>query len=248
MGKRKLPPSFFGRVEPSEQQRARAAATIQRFVRLRRLLAVCLDPISQEAVPYREAVMLAEAGGIEQWHSASSLAAFFIATANFCNPLSRRQLRCWEISKVIKKQPGRLRPLLAATYRARVSLQKYRLETEGFDATSDAEESLDGALGDILSAIEGFSFDQRPRGLTYLLSRYEDGLRSLVLLSPARAKMLCLRHRDVVKNLGFFCSPWVAADLAKLQEELVLRYAEDVEESAIVPILKEYLLQRLDFK
>jgi hypothetical protein len=246
--KRKLPPSFFGRVEPSEQQRASAAVKIQRFLRRCRSIASCVDPIAQEAIPYREAVMLAEAGGVEQWHSASSLVAFFLVTANFCNPLSRRQLRCWEVAKIIQKQPRRLRPLLAATYTARLALQKYRIETEGSDLASTTEESLDETLHRILADVEGFSFDYRPRGLTYALSQYEDGLQDLALLSRDRARKLCLRHREVVKNRGFFCPPPVAADLEKLQDELVLRHAAQAAEPHAVPILKEYLLQRLEFK
>ena len=240
--KRKLPPSFFGRVDPSKEQQTRAAIVIQRFMRLR------LDPIEQEAIPFREAVMLSEAGGVEQWHSASSLAAFFLVTANFCNPLSRRQLRCWEVTKIIQKQPRQLRPLLAATYTARFALQKYRLETEGSDLASSTEESLDETLHRMLSAVEGLSFDYRPHGIAYALSQYEDGLQDLVLLSHTRARKLCLRHREVVKNRGFFCPPRLAEDLAKLQEELVLRHAAEASEGLTMPILKEYLLQRLEFK
>lgn len=252
--KRKLPPTFFGREPPGEEQRARAAVLIQRFLRLRRRLAACVDPITQEPIPVAEAVALTEAGGVEQWHSAKSLAGFFLTTANFCNPLSRRQLRCWEVFKIVDRQPRRLRPLLVATYIARAVLQRYKFESEGADLASTTEEALDEMLHGMLADVEGLSFDFRPRSLAHGLRQYEEGLQDLFFLAKLRARALCLRHREVVKNRGFFCPPRLGAELEALQERLVLSRAGDAATTAAaaapppMPILKEYLLQRLEFR
>jgi len=251
--KRKLPPTFFGPEPPSEAQRVRAAVRIQRFLQLRRRLAACVDPITQAPIPVAEAVALTEAGGVEQWHSAKSLADFFLATANFCNPLSRRPLRCWEVFKIADRQP-RLRPLLVATYVARAVLQRYRLESEGVDLASTTEEALDETLQGMLADVEGFSFDVRPRSLAHSLRQYEQGLWNLSHLAKSRARALCLRHREVVKNRGFFCPPRLGEELEALQERLVLGGVGTAATTAAVaaapptPILKEYLLQRLEFR
>jgi len=247
--KRKLPPSFFGKASPSEETRRAAAARIQRFVRWRRALAAQLDPIRQEPIPPREAIMLLEAGGAQHWFSASSLASYFVSTARFCNPLSRRPLWCWEINRILLMQPRAARPLIAATYIARFALQKDAHENDGADLVSSVEESLDAGLQNLLSDAEECFFDFQVEGSFAELEEYEDNLRYLARLSRTRAQTLCLRHHEIAKNRGVFCPQLLCSELDAIQEKILMK--RPVVESPLtdpMPILKAALLRRLQFQ
>lgn len=247
--RRKLPPSFFGKVPPSEQCRKQAAERIQKFVRWRRSLVGQIDPILHEPIRPCEAVMLLETGGVRHWFNASSLASYFISTACFNNPLSRRPLWCWEVNRILLMQPRRMRPLIAATYIARFALQKDAHENEGAGLASSVEESLDIAFERLLCKAELLFFEFRLEGFFAGLEDYEDNLLDLVCVSQGRAKTLCLRHREVVKNRGIFCPQLLGAELADIQERLVMKKSGGPSDAADhIPILKTALMRRLQFQ
>jgi len=246
--KRKLPVSFHGIVAPSKESRIQAAMRIQRFLRWRRELAAHLDPISQERILPREAVVLLEAGGVQHWFSAGSLASYFISTARFCNPLSRRPLRCWEVNQILFKQPAKMRPLLAATFVARFALQKDAHENAGTDLASSMEDTLDMTLEAMLSKAEKTIFEFRIERLLVELEDYEETLYDLCCISARRADSLSQRHREIAKNRGFFCPQMLASELAAIHEKIVVdQNVRDGEVQVPMPILKEALLRRLRF-
>ena len=246
--KRKLPATFYD-LEPSEAKKKQAVVRIQRFLRWRRTLATQVDPIRQERIPPKEAVILLETGGVEHWYSASSLASYFIATACFCNPLSRRPLWCWEVNRILQMQPRSLRPLITATYKARFALQKDAHENDGAGLASSTEETLDANLQSLLSEAEMLFFDFRVDGFLAELEEYEENLRDLVSLSAAHAKSVCLRHREVAYNRGIYCPGRLAEELKDIQDKIVLKRGVAAREiTEPMPILKVALLRRLEFK
>ena len=247
--KRKLPATFYGPLPPSEETKIEAAKRLQRFLRWRRMLAAQVDPILQEPIAPKDAVRLLEANGVENWFSAASLAAYFIATARFWSPLSRRPLWCWEVVRVMRLQPRRLQPLVGATYIARFALLKDAYENEDRDSTSTAEEDLDASFQSMLARAEACFFECHLECFMDDLDDYEDALHNLARLSLQRATAVCRRHREAVSNLGVICPPQLGAAIRGIQDGVVLKKSPP-QGNASLPssILKSYLLKRLDFQ
>jgi hypothetical protein len=213
------------------------------------MLAAQVDPILQEPIAPKDAVRLLEANGVENWFSAASLAAYFIATARFCSPLSRRSLWCWEVIRISRLQPRRLQPLVGATYIARFALLKDAYENEGRDPTSAAEEGLDASFQSLLARAEACFFEYPLECFLDDLDDYGDALYDLARLSMQRATAVCGRHREVVSNLGIICPPQLGAAIGGIQDIVVLKKPPPQgNESLPSSILKSYLLKRLDFK
>jgi hypothetical protein len=93
-------------------------------------------------------------------------------------------------------------------------------------------------------------FDFRLEGFCDDLEDYEDALLDLVCLSQARAKHLCLRHREVAKNRGIFCPQLLGAELDDIQERVVIKMSGMMSSATAdpTPILKTALLRRLQFQ
>ena len=260
--RRKLPPCFSQeRPPPSQERRDGAAVSIQRFLRWRRNLREHTDPILQGPLRPREAIYLTEPGGVAHWYNASSLAAYFLSTACFCSPLSRRQLWCWEVTKILAKQPPRTQPLLWATYIAREPLQKALHQQEGTDMAAAAlEDSADERLQGMLRDAEG-AFLVFDLGRTIDdLDDYEDDVTELMFLATDKARCLCHRHKEIISKRGLFCPPELA-DGVQAAHDRVLRRASDLEadgqgpdrqrknrDQACSSVLQQALVRRLEFK
>jgi hypothetical protein len=249
--RRKLPPSFRGlRCASSERQR-RAAIQLQRFWRWTRAVRGRVDPILQEPVRIKEAVRLVEVGNVEHWYNASSLASYFLSTACFNNPLSRRELWCWEVLKIANKVSSGLRPVLLATYVAREALQKEAYEAQGSGLDAAFEESADDRLQAILGSAEALFFNFNLNSILEELDEYERDLAHLNLISQKKASDLCLRHRDVVAKRGFICPPNLARELGIIYTRILKKNKRGGEQQPPRTegpcILRDVLLRRLEF-
>ena len=153
------------------------------------------------------------------------------------------------MNRILLMQPRKVRPLIAATYIARYALQKDARENEGADLASSVEESLDLGFERMLSKAEMMFFEFRLEGFFAALEDYEDNLLDLVCLSRERAKTLCLRHREVAKNRGMICPLQLNAELADIQERIVMKRSAGVsDDQDPMPIIKTALLRRLLFQ
>jgi len=247
--RRRLPPSFDLHLHA-------AAKKIQRFWRWRRQLAQELDPILHEPIAPRELVELAEPNGSRHRFAAASLAAYFLKTACFCSPLSRRELFFWEVAKVLRRAPAGLRAPLLATWMARQALQRAAYERQGLDQAWELEETLDQLLQELLDVGEAYLFDFEPAAVQPELLRYRAMLASLHREGPEQARQLAARHAAVAERRGVFCPAALAAALRRTQAEACRqpRRGRPPELTAVSPpqpasssLLLEVLRARLDF-
>lgn len=214
--RRKLPPSF-------ELHLHDAARKVQRFLRWRRELSRELDPLLQAPIPPRLLVELREPGGAQHRFAAPGLASYFLKTACFSNPLSRRELHAWEVARVMSRLPELEWPLLIATYVARRHLQRLAYETQGFDALLDLEEQIDEQLQTMLGLAEACPFDFELDFVLSELHRYRVMFGELHREDEGRAKSLCLRHDATAERRGLFCPQALAAALKNQRREACRR-------------------------
>jgi len=250
--RRKLPASFFRKppplkLSPNQAVLVRAAVCIQRFVRLRKVVSSLVDPILQSPVVLREAVKFVEPGGVEHWFNSSSLSQYFLATASFCNPLSRRILWFWEVMNVVQKQPKNLRSILIATYKARDFLQKDAREHEGSDTFSAMEDMADESLQAILEKAELCFCSFTPSAVEGSLSTYEDDLLDICEADPARAVKVCIRHSEVVCKRGLLCPLELKGEFQDIHDKIIKKYKSAVSAPVHKSILAAALARRMSF-
>jgi len=188
----------------------------------------------------------------EYWFNASSLAAYFISTANFCNPLTRRELHPYEIDAVVKLQPKAVKHVLVATYLAHQGLQRFAYENQDADTFSMLEGSADMKLQTILDVAELQLFDFSLESLLGLLDEYEDALADLLSESVSKTRVVCVRHMDITMKRGIFCPYALSTELATIHKRLLA--SDDgcdcpgpTPPPILVPLLGTALLQRLKF-
>jgi hypothetical protein len=244
--KRKLPASF----SLAEEARAREAARlIQRLLRLRWALGRLADPVSLERIPLRHAFCLFEpASGVTHWFDARSFASYVLATACFHNPLTRREMHSWEVGRLVRSQPRLLRDVIRGTFQARHALQKFAYESEGMDLASSVVASIDTCLQDMLKVAELNFFDFSLLLVQDLLEAYEDLLLDLHSFSTEKARAACVRHRAVMEKRGLLCPEELLGEVKLLHSHWEQSRREEAEERAPVPLLKEWVLQRLKFR
>jgi len=111
------------------------------------------------------------------------------------------------------------------------------------------EDTLDDNLENMLSEAEHAFFEFRLEELSSELDEYEDNLEDLARASPAKAKSLLIRHREVSKNRGVFCPQHLTLALEEIQERVVSKRSTSSHEVAEpIPILETALLRRLNFE
>lgn len=246
--KRKLPASFTMTEEARQREAARC---IQKLLRLRWTLGSLTDPVSLERIPLRHAFCLYEpSSAVVHWFDERSFASYVLATACFHNPLTRRDLHSWEVGRLVRSQPRATRELLKGTFQARVALQKFAYESEGMDVASSVAASIDTCLQDLLRIAELNFFDFSLLLVTDHLEVYEDLLQELHSLSTEKGRAACVRHRSVLEKRGLLCPTELLEEVKLLHSlwEGSHHQGEAAEDRAPVPLLKEWVLQRLKFR
>jgi len=244
--KRKLPPSFSLTQARRDHEAARC---IQKYVRLRRSLSEVTDPLTLEKIPLRYAFSLCEpTGGLVHWFDVRSFVSYLLSTACFHNPLSRRDLHSWEVSRLIRSQPSGTRSLIRATFLAKDALQRYSYESEGMDIVSNTITYIDACLQELLKIAENNFFDFSLLLVVEHIQSYEDLLVDLHSLSLEKARATCLRHKAVLQQRGILCPLELLEDIKQIHASWEDVPRGETEERSPEPLLKEWILQRLKFK
>ena len=170
--RRLLPPTFEWTSKLS-----RAAASLQKFWRFRKALRRATDPLTQESLTCRDAVLLVEPNGCEQYFSAMSLSLYFLRTGRFTNPLNRRELHRHEVDRVTRRISQPLARAVTATFFLRHRIASR--EVAAIVGEDLAEAAAGTCLQSLLSSSEKYFGEVWNAEFEALLEDYELEMESL---------------------------------------------------------------------
>ena len=154
--RRKLPSSFSFVHELVVAREILFATRIQRFWRLSKWISSsedAVDPLSWERLRLGGNLILVEPGGLVHRFNGRTLAKYYLCSADFRHPLTRRELWSWEVDRLSRKIDPTQGKLLKLTYSLRVRLVQFVQDArqELFSRTSVVAEARESLVTSFLS-------------------------------------------------------------------------------------------------